>query len=155
MIPGEAAALIKRSAGNVGSGAISRVTPLQLDVSSEKERLAALVSSHDVVVSLVPAFCHPDIAKAAIAARRPMVTASYVAPEMKALHDAAVAAGVTILNEAGLDPGIDHISAKKMIDEAQAAGGTVIGFSSVCGGLPAPEAANNPLGYKVCWITYR
>jgi len=67
------------------------------------------VSSHDLVVSLVPAPCHPDVAKAAIRHHKHMVTASYTSPEMKELHEAAVAAGITILNEAGLDPGIDHM----------------------------------------------
>lgn len=117
----------------------------------DEEKLDALISSHDLVISLVPAPCHPGIAKCAIKHHRHMVTASYISPEMRALHEAAAAAHVTILNEAGLDPGIDHMSAKKMIDEVQAAGGIITGFASVCGGLPAPEAANNPLGYKFSW----
>ena len=81
-----------------------------------------------------------------------MVTASYVSPAMRALHESATAAGVCILNEAGLDPGIDHMSAMKLIDEVKGRGGRITSFSSVCGGLPAPEAAaNNPLGYKFSW----
>jgi saccharopine dehydrogenase-like NADP-dependent oxidoreductase len=117
----------------------------------EAERLDQLVSEHDVIVSLVPAPCHPAIARLAIKHHKNMVTASYISPEMRALHEEAVAAHIVILNESGLDPGIDHMSAKKMIDEAIAAGGTITGFTSVCGGLPAPEAANNPLGYKFSW----
>lgn len=113
--------------------------------------LDRLVSEHDLVVSLVPAPCHPPIARSAIAHGKHVVTASYVSPDMKALHESALAAHVTVLNEAGLDPGMDHMSAMKLIDDARAAGGVITKFSSVCGGLPAPEAANNPLGYKFSW----
>ena len=60
-------------------------------------------------------------------------------------------AGISILNEVGLDPGMDHMSAMKIIEDIQARGGEVTTFSSVCGGLPAPEAANNPLMYKFSW----
>ena len=63
----------------------------------------------------------------------------------------AKAAGVTLLNEIGLDPGIDHLSAMQMIDDAHRSGGKVVSFQSLCGGLPAPEAANNPLQYKFSW----
>lgn len=96
----------------------------------ETERLSGLIQAHDIVVSLVPAPCHPAIAKVCIAHKKHMVTASYIAPDMQALHAQAAAARVIILNEAGLDPGIDHMSAKKMIDEIQEAGGTITGFSS-------------------------
>jgi alpha-aminoadipic semialdehyde synthase len=129
----------------------TRVTPVACDVAREPEALSALVARHDLVVSLVPAFCHPPVARAAIAHRRHMVTASYVSPELRALHEQAAAAGVVIMNECGLDPGIDHMTAMRMIHAAQGEGGVVTSFSSVCGGLPAPEAANNPLGYKFSW----
>ena len=107
-----------------------RCVPLQLDVMSEDEALGALVASHDLVVSLVPAPCHPAVARHAIAHRRNMVTASYVSPEMSALHDAAAAAGIVILNEAGLDPGIDHMSAMALMDGARSRGGVITSFSS-------------------------
>jgi saccharopine dehydrogenase-like NADP-dependent oxidoreductase len=109
------------------------------------------VAAHDLIVSLVPAFLHPPVARAALAARRPLVTASYVSPELAAMHDDAVRAGVCFLNEVGLDPGMDHVSAMHMIDGVKAAGGRPLSFTSVCGGLPAPEAASNPLGYKFSW----
>jgi saccharopine dehydrogenase-like NADP-dependent oxidoreductase len=80
-----------------------------------------------------------------------MVTASYISPAMREMDAAAKEAGIVILNESGLDPGIDHLSAMKMIHGIQARGGAITGFSSLCGGLPAPEAANNPLGYKFSW----
>ena len=80
-----------------------------------------------------------------------MVTASYVSPEMQQLHAAAQAAGIRLLNEVGLDPGLDHMSAMKIINGVKAAGGKVLAFSSWCGGLPAPEHSDNPLGYKFSW----
>jgi saccharopine dehydrogenase-like NADP-dependent oxidoreductase len=80
-----------------------------------------------------------------------LVTASYVAPAMQELDGAARAAGLTFLNELGLDPGIDHMSAMRVIDAIAAAGGRLRVFRSYCGGLPAPEANDNPLGYKFSW----
>lgn len=81
-----------------------------------------------------------------------MVTASYVSPDMQALDQEAQEAGVLLLNEVGLDPGIDHLSAMRMIDSVKASGSRVLRFASLCGGLPAPEAAgSNPLGYKFSW----
>jgi len=133
------------------------VRPAVVDITSGEEgaRAAreALVKEADLVVSLVPATLHVGIARLAIQHRKPMVTASYVSPEMQALDAEASAAGVLIINEVGLDPGIDHMSAMRMIDAATAGGqGRVVGFSSLCGGLPAPEAAgSNPLGYKFSW----
>merc|ERR1712166_310350 len=94
---------------------------------------------------------HVPIVTHAIATGIPAVTASYVSDEMRALDSAAKAANVCVLNEMGLDPGMDHMSAMKVIHEIQAEGGTVKSFSSLCGGLPAPEAANNPLMYKFSW----
>ena len=79
------------------------------------------------------------------------MTTSYVSDAMRALDGQAKAAGLIFLNEIGLDPGIDHMSAMKIIHEVQKAGGKVASFRSYCGGLPAPEANDNPLGYKFSW----
>lgn len=79
------------------------------------------------------------------------MTASYESEEMRAMNDRAKDVGIIILNEVGLDPGLDHMSAMKIIDDIKSRGGTVTCFSSVCGGLPAPEAADNPLKYKFSW----
>ena len=125
-----------------------RIAPLDI---SNREGVAALVSDSDVVISLVPATFHPSVAEVCIEKRKHMVTASYISPAMGALHERATQAGVTILNEIGLDPGIDHLSTMKIIDEVKHAGGRILAFSSVCGGLPAPEASDNPLGYKFSW----
>lgn len=80
-----------------------------------------------------------------------MVTASYVSPQMEQLAARASAAGISIVNEMGLDPGIDHLLAMELIDSVKAAGGHIESFVSWCGGLPAPECSNNPLGYKFSW----
>lgn len=148
--------VVKGEAEALAAGRM-RVHPLTMDVtsrdavSSADGPVGSLILQHDVVISLIPATMHVPIAKLAIAHKRNMVTASYTSPEMAALHQQAAAAGITILNECGLDPGIDHMAAMKLIHEAQAAGGRVTSFISVCGGLPAPECANNPLGYKFSW----
>ncbi|NVK21421.1 MAG: saccharopine dehydrogenase NADP-binding domain-containing protein [Kangiellaceae bacterium] len=123
---------------------------VQVDVTNQQE-VEQLVDGHDLVISLVPAPLHPTIAKAAITKAKNMVTASYESAEMKALNEQAQAAGVTILNEIGLDPGIDHLSAMQIIDQAHAKGEKVRTFVSWCGGLPAPEDNDNPLGYKFSW----
>ena len=94
---------------------------------------------------------HVPVAKLCIDLKRPLVTASYISPEMQALHSAAQSAGVLLLNEIGLDPGLDHLTAMKMIREARAEGYGVESFVSWCGGLPAPEDASNCLGYKFSW----
>jgi len=80
-----------------------------------------------------------------------MVTTSYVKDAMRDLDGAARSAGVVLLNEIGVDPGIDHMSAMQVIDEVRKSGGELVGFSSYCGGLPAPEANTNPFGYKFSW----
>eukprot|EP01094_Clydonella_sp_ATCC50884_P024902 TRINITY_DN6379_c0_g1_i1.p1 TRINITY_DN6379_c0_g1~~TRINITY_DN6379_c0_g1_i1.p1 ORF type:complete len:902 (-),score=345.38 TRINITY_DN6379_c0_g1_i1:572-3277(-) len=129
----------------------SNVTPDQLDIGENPAKLDSLVASHDLVISMMPAFLHVPVAEACIKHKRHLVTASYVSPAMKELHDKAVEAGVTILNEIGLDPGIDHISALDEINGVKAEGGRVFRYHSVCGGLPSPQSANNPLGYKFSW----
>ncbi|KAJ2726791.1 hypothetical protein GGI07_000302 [Coemansia sp. Benny D115] len=113
--------------------------------------LNKLVKESDVVVSLVPAHLHSQIASTAIQNKKNMVTASYLSPEMIKLDAQAKEASVTILNEIGLDPGIDHCSAMKVIDEAHARGAKIKSFISWCGGLTAPENSDNQLGYKFSW----
>ena len=113
--------------------------------------LNRLVEGNDITVSLLPYRYHTEVARICISYRKPLVTTSYVHPEMQALHEEAVKAGVMILNEIGLDPGIDHMSAMRIIDHIHRRGGQVEEFYSLCGALPAPEAADNPLGYKFSW----
>ncbi|KAL3911375.1 MAG: hypothetical protein SGILL_007305, partial [Bacillariaceae sp.] len=122
-----------------------------MDIDNDPARLQRLVDESDVVVSLLPAPMHPRVAEMCIEAKTDLVTASYESLEMRKLEESAKSAGIKILNEVGLDPGLDHMSAMKMIDEIRDRGGHVTSFSSVCGGLPAPEAAENPLHYKFSW----
>lgn len=100
---------------------------------------------------MIPYTHHATVIKSAIKSKKHVVTTSYVSPAMQELDAAAKEAGITVLNEIGLDPGIDHLYAVKMFDDVHAAGGKIISFLSYCGGLPAPENSNNPLGYKFSW----
>ena len=111
----------------------------------------ARIAQADLVISMLPAFMHVDVAKAAIEAGVNVITPSYVSPEMKALDGAARDAGVLVLNELGLDPGIDHMSAMQVIDEIRSEGGRMLGFQSYCGGLVAPDSDDNPWHYKLSW----
>jgi alpha-aminoadipic semialdehyde synthase len=123
-----------------------------MDIDNDPARLQTLIDESDVVISLLPAPMHPKIAEMCIDAKTDLVTASYESLEMRKLQESAKEAGIKILNEVGLDPGLDHMSAMKMIDEIRDRGGHVVSFASVCGGLPAPEAAaDNPLHYKFSW----
>ena len=123
-----------------------------VNVGKDKETMSRLVQDNDLVVSVLPATMHVPIAKQCILHGRPLVTASYVSAEMQALHEDAIQADVPILCEMGLDPGMDHMSAMAVIDSVRDEGGKILSFSSLCGGLPAPEvAADNPLSYKFSW----
>jgi saccharopine dehydrogenase (NADP+, L-glutamate forming) len=113
--------------------------------------LEKIVAEHDISVSLLPYKYHTDVAKACLIHEKSLVTTSYVQPEMMALDEAAKKAGVLFLNEIGLDPGIDHMSAMRIIDHIHNKGGKVEQFYSLCGALPAPEATGNPMKYKFSW----
>jgi len=113
--------------------------------------LKPMVEEAEVVVSLLPYKYHTRVARVCIDHKKHMVTTSYVKQEMSELDEAAKKAGVIILNEIGLDPGIDHMSAMRIIDNVQNRGGSIEKFWSLCGALPAPECADNPLGYKFTW----
>ncbi len=125
-----------------------RVVPLDV---RDARVLAPLIEEADVVVSLLPAELNPEVARHCIRLRRPLVNTSYASTEMRSLHDEATEAGVLLLNEMGLDPGIDHMSAIAMLRRLRAAGGTVTQFISCCGGFPALDANTNPWGYKFSW----
>jgi len=117
----------------------------------DKETLDRLVAGHDLTVSLLPYAHHVMVAEICIRHGKNMVTTSYVKPAMKALDEAAKKAGIIILNEVGLDPGIDHMSAMRIIDHIHGKEGKVLEFYSLCGALPAPEACDNPFNYKFSW----
>jgi len=119
--------------------------------SDDEAALEALIAEADLAVSLLPYAYHPTVARLAIKHRTHMVTTSYVKEAMAQLDGAARAAGVILLNEIGVDPGIDHMTAMRIVHGVQARGGRVTKFVSWCGGLPAPEANINPFGYKFSW----
>ena len=120
-------------------------------LADDEQALRDFVSASDLAVSLLPAPMHPVVARACLDLGKHMVTTSYVGPEMKAFHEEAVEKDLLLLNEIGVDPGIDHMSAMRVIHSEESQGGTLVGFSSWCGGLPAPEANDNPFGYKFSW----
>ena len=109
------------------------------------------IAKADLTISMVPYAHHPKVAEFCVAFKKHMVTTSYVSDAMRKFDDAAKKAGILILNEVGLDPGIDHMEAMRIIHEAEAKKGVIDGFISYCGGLPAPEANTNPFGYKFSW----
>ncbi|HAW19587.1 MAG TPA: saccharopine dehydrogenase [Flavobacteriales bacterium] len=122
----------------------------QFDVTDEMQRLSE-ISKADIVVSMLPAHMHVDVAKECIALKKHMVTASYISEEMQALDAKAKAAGVVIMNEIGVDPGIDHMSAMRVLDEIRDLGGEMLQFETFTGGLPAPKSDDNPWHYKFAW----
>jgi len=128
----------------------ARITAMEFDVTDEISRVAA-ISKANLVISMLPAHMHISVATDCIALGKHMVTASYISEEMKALDKRAKEAGVVLINEIGVDPGIDHLSAMKVLNEIRAKGGEMKLFESFTGGLIAPESDNNPWHYKFTW----
>ncbi len=123
---------------------------IALNVFDEEERKKAIEAS-DIVISMLPAMLHSKVAMDCITFSKHLVTASYVSEELAALDSAAKEKGLIFMNEIGLDPGIDHMSAMQIIDGIRAKGGKMILFESFCGGLVAPESDNNLWNYKFTW----
>lgn len=121
-----------------------------LDINDESA-LELAIQEHDLTISLLPALMHPIVARFCLKHSKHLVTTSYVSPAMRSFDEEAKAKGLIFMNELGLDPGIDHMSAMRVIHEVNRRGGRVTGFRSYCGGLPAPEANTNPFGYKFSW----
>ena len=113
--------------------------------------LEKIVAEHDITVSLLPYKYHSDVAKVCLRHGKSLVTTSYIQSGIMDLDESAKKAGVLFLNEIGLDPGIDHMTAMSIIDHIHGKGGKVVEFYSLCGALPAPEAADNPMKYKFSW----
>lgn len=129
---------------------LPNVEAVGADITDEVT-LRKLVPDHDLVISLVPHTHHLIVAEICLEFKKYMVTTSYIKPEMMELLDRVTEAGLLFLNEIGLDPGIDHMSAMEIIDRVKAEGGKVVTFSSSCGGLPCPDDNDNPWGYKLSW----
>ena len=117
----------------------------------EGDRLDALVKANDIVVSLLPWTLHPIVARCCLKNSTHMATSSYVSEEMRRLDPEVRAKDLLFLNEIGVDPGLDHMSAMSVIDAVHARGGRIRHFYSYCGGLPAPDDNDNPFGYKFSW----
>ena len=127
-----------------------RAKGIQLDVFDAPQRSAAIQSA-DLVISMLPARFHIEAAKDCILYKKHLVTASYVSDEMEALDEDAKANGLVFMNEIGVDPGIDHMSAMQVIDRIRNAGGKILMFESFTGGLVAPESDDNLWRYKFTW----
>jgi saccharopine dehydrogenase-like NADP-dependent oxidoreductase len=125
-------------------------TPIAIDIFNESDRKKA-VEKADIVLSMLPAHLHIEIAKDCISYKKHLVTASYISPQMQELDEEAKKNNLVFMNEIGLDPGIDHMSAMKVLDKIRAKGGKIILFESFCGGLVAPESDNNLWNYKFTW----
>lgn len=123
---------------------------IELNVNNADE-LVALIKSHDIVISLLPWIHHVKVAELCLEHNTHMATTSYVSEGMNAINQKVKDKGLLFLNEIGVDPGIDHMSAMKIIDEIHDEGGKILHFYSYCGGLPAPDDNDNPFGYKFSW----
>jgi saccharopine dehydrogenase-like NADP-dependent oxidoreductase len=128
----------------------SKSKTIALDVFDDNAREQEIINA-DIVISMLPARFHLIVAKDCVNHSKNMLTASYISDEMRALNEQAVEKGIVIMNEIGLDPGIDHMSAMKVIDQIKGKGGKVILFESFTGGLIAPESDNNLWNYKFTW----
>lgn len=125
-------------------------TAIALDIFDEEQRKKAIQIA-DIVISMLPAHLHIQVAKDCIIYKKHLVTASYVSDAMQELDAAAKENNLIFMNEIGLDPGIDHMSAMKVIDEIKDKGGKILLFESFCGGLVAPESDTNIWNYKFTW----
>ncbi len=124
---------------------------IELDIFNEKAR-KEVIKNADIVVSMLPARFHIEVAKDCVTYKKHMVTASYISKEMKALDKDVKKQGLVFMNEIGLDPGIDHMSAMQVIDRIRDNNDAeLLLFESFTGGLVAPESDNNLWNYKFTW----
>jgi saccharopine dehydrogenase-like NADP-dependent oxidoreductase len=121
-----------------------------LDVTNDEQRGKLIQKAH-VVISMMPPALHFLVAKDCVEYRKHLLTASYIDNKIKSLQEELKQKKLLFLCEMGLDPGIDHMSAMKIVHEIKAAGGHITSFKSHCGGLVAPENDNNPWHYKISW----
>ncbi|EGG18260.1 aminoadipic semialdehyde synthase [Cavenderia fasciculata] len=126
------------------------IQTIVIDVN-DQSKLDKLVSKQKVVISLLPDDLTLLVAKSCLRTKKHLITTSYLTNEMKQLHQEAKDANLTFLNEMGLDPGVDHLEASRVINSVKKQGGKIRSFVSWCGGLPAPESSDNPMGYKFSW----
>lgn len=128
----------------------SHARGIVFDINNQEQRISEIAKS-DIVISMLPAHMHLSVAKDCVEYKKHLITASYISAEMKSLHFEAEKNGILLLNECGLDPGMDHMSAMKIIDELKAKNVELTSFRSYCGGLVSPKYDTNPWGYKFSW----
>lgn len=124
---------------------------MQVVCGTEIEHFVELIGNHRIVISLLPPPIHPLVGKACLVTHSHLVTASYESPEMRSMAKEIEEKGLIFINECGLDPGIDHMSAMEIIHDIQSRGGVIKKFTSYTGGLVAKEFDDNPFGYKISW----
>jgi saccharopine dehydrogenase-like NADP-dependent oxidoreductase len=122
----------------------------KLDATDDAKR-AVLISEHDLIISMLPARMHILVAKDCLELKKNLITPSYISPEMREMAQEVEDAGLCFMNELGVDPGIDHMSAMRMLDTMKERGAEITCFESFTGGLIAPESDNNPWNYKFTW----
>lgn len=132
------------------TGGHKNASAISLNISNE-DALGSQVSGCDLVISLLPPSLHILAARSCLQHKKNLITASYLSDEIRSLEADVKNAGLLFLNECGLDPGIDHMSAKEIIDRIHGEGGKIHSFRSYTGGLIAPESSDNPWGYKFTW----
>ena len=131
-------------------GDSEHASTFQLD-AEDPFLLESEIAHADIVISMLPAFMHPNVAAICLKLFKHLITPSYVSPEMKGMHAEAKEKGLIFLNEMGVDPGIDHMSAMRIIHDLKGKGAEIKAFYSLTGGLIAPESDNNPWNYKITW----
>lgn len=128
----------------------SNARTIVLNINNDWQREEE-INNADLIISMLPASMHYHVARDCVKFKKHLITASYVSKEIRALDEAAKKAGIILMNEIGLDPGIDHMSAMQVIDKIKERGGEMKVFKSYTGGLIAPESNDNPWGYKFTW----
>ena len=141
---------LSEALANKKTGNHKNARAISFDVCNDEQRKQEIQQA-DIVISMLPAHLHIEVAKDCVFYKKSMITASYISEEMKSLDVQAKENKIVLMNEIGLDPGIDHMSAMKIMDEIKSKGGKIILFESFCGGLVAPESDTNLWNYKFTW----
>lgn len=141
---------LSEALANKKTGNHKNARAIAFDVCNDEQRKQEIQQA-DIVISMLPAHLHIEVAKDCIFYKKNMITASYISEEMKSLDFQAKENQIVLMNEIGLDPGIDHMSAMKIMDDIKSKGGKIILFESFCGGLVAPESDTNLWNYKFTW----
>jgi saccharopine dehydrogenase-like NADP-dependent oxidoreductase len=141
---------LSEALANKKTGNHKNARAISFDVCNDEQRKQEIQQA-DIVISMLPAHLHIEVAKDCVFYKKSMITASYVSEEMKSLDFQAKENQIVLMNEIGLDPGIDHMSAMKIMDDIKSKGGKIILFESFCGGLVAPESDTNLWNYKFTW----